>query len=305
MQKKDGVAVWYDNFFYSMMDLITHIKFTDIFDIFIVSYAFYKVYELIKETRAQTLIKGIVIIVLSLKFSEIFHLYTVNWILKNTMTVGLIAIIIVFQPELRRMLEYLGTAKLLPKGENTYSAKISEIIEDSINACMSLSRQKIGALIVFERNIGLNEIISTGTRLDANISSGLLINIFIPNTPLHDGAVVIRRERIQAAACFLPLTENKTLSKELGTRHRAALGVTEMSDCVSLVVSEETGAISVALRGKLYRNLTQERLRTLLQQNLIDNSSGKSKDDGKKELPLNDKIPNEGDKQWGEDEQDN
>ncbi|TRW28799.1 TIGR00159 family protein [Criibacterium bergeronii] len=263
---------------YSLIDLVTHIKLTDILDIFIVSYVTFKIYELIKETRAQQLVKGIIIILLSLKLSEFFHLYTVNWILRNTMTVGLIAIIVVFQPELRRVLEYLGTTKLILKSDKNGLGKIQDTIEETVSACLSLSRQKIGALIVFERDIGLNEIAQTGTFLNADISRGLLINIFIPNTPLHDGAVLIRHNKIIAAACFLPLTENKSLSKELGTRHRAALGITEHSDCVSLVVSEETGAISIGIRGRLYRDLSEDRLRTLMQQNLIDYANLKSEE---------------------------
>ncbi|WP_243122912.1 diadenylate cyclase CdaA [Criibacterium bergeronii] len=266
------------NYLYSLIDLVTHIKLTDILDIFIVSYVTFKIYELIKETRAQQLVKGIIIILLSLKLSEFFHLYTVNWILRNTMTVGLIAIIVVFQPELRRVLEYLGTTKLILKSDKNGLGKIQDTIEETVSACLSLSRQKIGALIVFERDIGLNEIAQTGTFLNADISRGLLINIFIPNTPLHDGAVLIRHNKIIAAACFLPLTENKSLSKELGTRHRAALGITEHSDCVSLVVSEETGAISIGIRGRLYRDLSEDRLRTLMQQNLIDYANLKSEE---------------------------
>lgn len=267
-----------NNYLYSLIDLVTHIKLTDILDIFIVSYVTFKIYELIKETRAQQLVKGIIIILLSLKLSEFCHLYTVNWILRNTMTVGLIAIIVVFQPELRRVLEYLGTTKLILKSDKNGLGKIQDTIEETVSACLSLSRQKIGALIVFERDIGLNEIAQTGTFLNADISRGLLINIFIPNTPLHDGAVLIRHNKIIAAACFLPLTENKSLSKELGTRHRAALGITEHSDCVSLVVSEETGAISIGIRGRLYRDLSEDRLRTLMQQNLIDYANLKSEE---------------------------
>ena len=267
-----------NNYLYSLIDLVTHIKLTDILDIFIVSYVTFKIYELIKETRAQQLVKGIIIILLSLKLSEFCHLYTVNWILRNTMTVGLIAIIVVFQPELRRVLEYLGTTKLILKSDKNGLGKIQDTIEETVSACLSLSRQKIGALIVFERDIGLNEIAQTGTSLNADISRELLINIFIPNTPLHDGAVLIRHNKIISAACFLPLTENKSLSKELGTRHRAALGITEHSDCVSLVVSEETGAISIGIRGRLYRDLSEDRLRTLMQQNLIDYANLKSEE---------------------------
>ena len=261
--------MWYDSFLYPFIDLITHIKVTDVLDIIIVGYVAYKLYELIRETRAEQLVKGIFIIVISLKLSEVFNLHTVNWILKNTMTVGLIAIIIVFQPELRRILEYIGRTKLIIKNGNDFVKQKTDVINETVQACLSLSRQKIGALIVFERETGINEIVQTGTRLNADVSRELLINIFIPNTPLHDGAVVIRKNSILAAACFLPLTENKNLNKELGTRHRAALGITEKSDCLSLVVSEETGYISIAIKGKLYRDLSEERLKNMLKQNLI------------------------------------
>ena len=246
---------------------MTHIKITDIIDILIIAYLTYKLYELMKETRAEQLVKGIFIIFIALRISEILNLRTFHWILSNTMTVGLMAIIVVFQPELRRILEQLGRTNIISRTNSI--SKESDTINEVVQASLSLSRQKIGALIVFERKTGINEIIQTGTNLNADVSRELLINIFIPNTPLHDGAVVIRRNYIKAAACFLPLTENKNLNKELGTRHRAALGITEKSDSLSLVVSEETGNISIAINGKLYRDLNEERLRNMLSINLI------------------------------------
>ena len=194
------------------------------------------------------------------------------------MTVGLMAIIVVFQPELRRILEQLGRTNIISK--NNSISKESDTINEVVQASLSLSRQKIGALIVFERKTGINEIIQTGTNLNADVSRELLINIFIPNTPLHDGAVVIRRNFIKAAACFLPLTENKNLNKDLGTRHRAALGITEKSDCLSLVVSEETGYISIAINGKLYRDLNEERLLNILSMNLINEKSKSDRNEG-------------------------
>ena len=238
--------MWYDAI-YPLIDLITHMKITDVLDIIIIAYLAYKLYELMKETRAEQLVKGILIIVVSLKLSEILNLRTFNWILKNAVTVGLMAIIVVFQPELRRVLEQLGRTKIFKKGSFLSTKNDIDVIDEVVSACMSLSRLKIGALIIFERQTGINEIIQTGTTLNADVSRQLLINIFIPNTPLHDGAVVIRKDSIMAAGCFLPLTENKTLNKELGTRHRAALGITERSDCLALTVSEETGYISISL----------------------------------------------------------
>ena len=266
------------DFVYPLIDLITHIKITDIIDILIIAYLTYKLYELMKETRAEQLVKGIFIIFIALRISEILNLRTFHWILSNTMTVGLMAIIVVFQPELRRILEQLGRTNIISK--NNSISKESDTINEVVQASLSLSRQKIGALIVFERKTGINEIIQTGTNLNADVSRELLINIFIPNTPLHDGAVVIRRNFIKAAACFLPLTENKNLNKDLGTRHRAALGITEKSDCLSLVVSEETGYISIAINDKLYRDLNEERLLNILSMNLINEKSKSDRNEG-------------------------
>ena len=266
------------DFVYPLIDLVTHIKITDIIDILIIAYLTYKLYELMKETRAEQLVKGIFIIFIALRISEILNLRTFHWILSNTMTVGLMAIIVVFQPELRRILEQLGRTNIISRTNSI--SKESDTINEVVQASLSLSRQKIGALIVFERKTGINEIIQTGTDLNADVSRELLINIFIPNTPLHDGAVVIRRNYIKAAACFLPLTENKNLNKDLGTRHRAALGITEKSDCLSLVVSEETGSISIAINSKLYRDLNEERLRNMLTQNLISEKTKSNPDEG-------------------------
>lgn len=268
----------FSDFIYPLIDLVTHIKITDIIDILIIAYLTYKLYELMKETRAEQLVKGIFIIFIALRISEILNLRTFHWILSNTMTVGLMAIIVVFQPELRRILEQLGRTNIMSRANSV--SKESDTINEVVQASLSLSRQKIGALIVFERKTGINEIIQTGTNLNADVSRELLINIFIPNTPLHDGAVVIRRNYIKAAACFLPLTENKNLNKELGTRHRAALGITEKSDCLSLVVSEETGSISIAINSKLYRDLNEERLRNMLTQNLISEKTKSNPDEG-------------------------
>ena len=249
---------------WELRDIIFNIGIFDIIDMTIVAYVFYKLYQLIKETRAEQLVKGIVILLLATKASEIMQLHVVNWILRNTMTVGMIALLIVFQPELRRVLEYLGRTKFIVKSAIDDTLNVDVIVEEVVQAVTSLSRQKIGALLVFERETGINDIIQTGTMMDAKVTRQLLINIFIPNTPLHDGAVVIKGGRIMAAGCFLPLTENKFLNKELGTRHRAGLGISERSDCVSLIVSEETGNVSMAQNGKLYKELSEESIRTFL-----------------------------------------
>ncbi|NMA49643.1 MAG: TIGR00159 family protein [Tissierellia bacterium] len=246
-------------------DIFINIRIRDVIDILIVAVVLYKLFTLIKETRAEQLIKGIGILLVLTKLSEWAKLYTINWILANAMTVGTLAILIVFQPELRRGLEYIGRSKFLSKsfieirGEN-----ISRVVDEIVEATASLSRQKIGALMVLERQTGLNEVAETGTKIGGLVTSDLLINIFIPNTPLHDGAVIIKDDIIKAAACFLPLTDSSTVSKELGTRHRAAIGISERSDSLSIIVSEETGAISIAENGTISRYLDSKTLKKIL-----------------------------------------
>lgn len=248
-----------------VMEMFLNIGVRDVIDMTIVAFVFYKLFMLIRETRAEQLIKGLLVLLIATKLSEWSRLYVTNWILRNTMTLGMIALLIVFQPELRRALEYIGRSKFLTKSivelaDEDLSLKINEIVE----AVVELSKQKIGALIIFERETGIGDLIETGTRINGDISTGLLINIFIPNTPLHDGAVIIRKDRIMAAGCVLPLSENPHLSKALGTRHRAGLGITERSDAVAVIVSEETGAISAAADGKLSRFLDAKTLRRIL-----------------------------------------
>ncbi|MBP7278901.1 MAG: TIGR00159 family protein [Tissierellia bacterium] len=242
-----------------------------IVDIGIVYYVLYRGYILIRDMRAKQLVKGIVLLVALIPISQIFELYMVEFILSNTFQVGLIALVIVFQPEIRKALEYLGRTSFTLSNVEKTNETSRKIIKEIISAITSLSRQKIGALIIFEKQIGLNDIIESGTVINANISSGLLINIFIPNTPLHDGAVIIKDYTIKAAGCFLPLTENNLLSKDIGTRHRAAIGMTERSDSIALIVSEETGYISYAVEGRLYRNIQNEEIESLLQSIYIEN----------------------------------
>lgn len=247
--------------------IFSNIRIADIIDIVIVAVVFYKVFKLIRETRAEQLIKGIFAIFVFEKISGEgwLELYTINWILKNTMTVGVIAILIVFQPELRRGLEYIGRSRFFTKSFLEIKGEsLSKTVDEIVEACASLSRQKIGALIVLERETGLNEVVDTGTKINGSVSSNLLINIFIPNTPLHDGAVIIKEDIIKAAACFLPLTDNMNVSKELGTRHRAALGISERSDSLSIIVSEETGSISIAEKGSIARHLDSKTLKQIL-----------------------------------------
>ncbi len=239
----------------------------DIIDILIVAYVIYKGIKLLRETRAATLVKGIVILILAMQLSSLLNLYLVNYILVNAMQVGFIALFVVFQPELRRGLEKMGRSKfgnILSFYEENDEEQTSMTVSRICHAMENLSANRVGALIILERQTKIGDIIRTGVTLNSEITAELLVNIFVPNTPLHDGAVVIRNNRIVAAACFLPLTQNSELNIELGTRHRAAIGITETSDCVALVVSEETGKISLALEGTLTRNLTVESLERAL-----------------------------------------
>ncbi|MFI3209878.1 MAG: diadenylate cyclase CdaA [Peptostreptococcaceae bacterium] len=263
------------NFF----DTILSIEVNDIIDILIVAYIFYKIFMFMKDTRAGQVLKGIVFLLVATQISEIFNLHTLNWILINSLNIGVIATIIIFQPELRAGLERIGRTRLNFFSKYNYSEKeqdINRTVEEIVECLYSLSRQKIGALIIIERETKIGDIINTGTILDAIISRQLLINIFMPNTPLHDGAVVIRGDKIKGAACFLPLTESKDLSKDLGTRHRAAVGVSEVSDCLALIVSEETGDVSISKSGKLYRKVTKDRMISILKNNLKVNQQEKN-----------------------------
>ena len=249
--------------------LLSTIRITDVIDIFIVSFMFYKVFALIRGTRATQLIKGILFIFIGSKLSEFFKLYTISWILNNAVTVGFIAILIVFQPELRRILEHIGNNKLLKPVNFEESRSNANVIEEIVKATYSLAGKKIGALMVLERKTGLRDIIETGISLNSDISYELLMNIFIPNTPLHDGAVVISNDHIIAASCFLPLTDNKQISMELGTRHRAGIGISEKSDAIVIVVSEETGYVSICEKSKINRNVSKEYLLNYLVENFV------------------------------------
>ena len=247
-----------------------------IIDIGIVSYAIYKIIVLVKETRAWQLIKGILFILIASELSKLLGLKTISYILSNTISIAAISFVILFQPELRRGLEQIGRSRfrdLFNFDEESSRVQTSAVIDEIIKACVQLSKTYTGALIVIEKDTKVGEIINTGIQIDSNVSAELLVNIFSPNTPLHDGAVIIRDNKIKAAACFLPLTDNLDLSKELGTRHRAALGITEISDSIAIVVSEESGKISFALNGGLTRSLTADTLRKALSKNLMEKNN--------------------------------
>ncbi|MCG8481699.1 MAG: diadenylate cyclase CdaA [Clostridia bacterium] len=238
------------------INLFIQIRITDIIDIAFVAFVIFKILEFIRETRAEQLVKGLLFIIIITGVSYWLQLHAIFWILRNTMTLGTIALIIVFQPELRRALEYLGRGKFLTRSFIEIDKEVAEEITESIISAVSyLTKHNIGALIIIERETAVGDVIETGTTLNAEISDQLLLNIFNTNAPLHDGAVIIRGKNILAAGCVLPLSQNKNLSKELGTRHRAGIGITEHSDAVALIVSEETGAISISIDGKLSRFL--------------------------------------------------
>lgn len=248
----------------------------DIIDIAIVTYIIYQVILLVRGTRAVQLLKGILFLVIIWALSTWFDLYTLKWLMNQIFNFGIFAIFIIFQPELRRALEQLGRGKLFGRS-SAEDEQLNKLIGEVIKAVNYLARRKIGALIVFERETGLNEYTESGIPMQSMVSSQLLINIFIPNTPLHDGAVIIQNQQIAAAACYLPLSENPFISKELGTRHRAAIGISEVGDAVSIVVSEETGQISLAINGQVVRDIKEESLISKLYEELRPNSSAKEK----------------------------
>lgn len=240
-------------------DLTWNLLIKDIIDVAIVSYIMYSLFMLVRGTRAVQLLKGIFVLVATWAISTWFDLYTLKWLMNQMFTFGVVTVLIIFQPELRRALEQIGRGKLFGRTnvlDEDLNARIGEVIT-TVNYCASRS---IGALIVFERETGLNDYIESGTVMESRVSSQLLSNLFVPNSPLHDGAVIIRGNQIMAAACYLPLSENPFISKELGTRHRAGIGVTEVSDAISVIVSEETGQVSLAIGGMIVRDIKEESL---------------------------------------------
>ncbi|WP_270580067.1 diadenylate cyclase CdaA [Butyricicoccus sp. OF27-2pH9A] len=242
----------------------------DVVDILVVAYIIYRVMKLLKDTSAARLAKGILILVLIMLFASFLRLTMISWLLRNALSVGVFAVVVIFQPELRRLLEQIGKGNLsrmlIP---DTDPNVVESMIVATVSACADMSRTKTGALIVFERKERLGEIIATGTRVDAAPSAELIKNIFFKNSPLHDGAMIVRAGRVCAAGCVLPLSGNQGLSRDLGTRHRAAVGMSETADSVLVVVSEETGAISVAIGGMLKRHLSPEILQKMLESELL------------------------------------
>jgi diadenylate cyclase len=249
---------------------LSYIGFADVVDILIIAYLIYKLMGFLSKTKLSRAAKGILLILIVLFVSGHLGLNVVNFLLRGTVEIGLLALIIIFQPELRRILEKVGSgtwASLLSGNRRNYN--LDAAITQTTIACSELAKNKIGALIVFERDNRLNEQINTGTLVDADPTAELIKNIFFPKAPLHDGAVIIRNGRIAAAGCMLPLSANRNLSRDLGMRHRAAIGMSEHSDAVVAVVSEETGSIAVAAEGMLKRHLSPETVEKLLKIELM------------------------------------
>ncbi len=248
---------------------IPYLGINDVIDIIGVAYLIYKIVTWVKDTRAWSLFKGVAVIILIAIVANILQLHTVWWILSNAVPVGAIGVLVIFQPELRKALEQLGRGKFLAaisgfEVDRNQSILAEDTISAIARATFKMSEVKTGALIVIENEIKLGDVERTGIEIDAVVTSQLLINIFENNTPLHDGAVVISRDRISAATCFLPLTDSLEVSKELGTRHRAAIGISEISDAIIIVVSEETGTVSVVKEGSITRGVSSETLKTML-----------------------------------------
>lgn len=242
-------------------------------DIAIVSYIFYKAILLVEGTRAVQLLKGLLILLVFASVSNLLGLTTINWLLSRLELAIAVALPVVFQPEIRRALAQLGKGRLFSRSFRMMRAEdMAEVINEIVRAAVDLSERRTGALIVIERETGINDYIDTGIKLDGLVSSEILENIFVPNTPLHDGAVVIRGDRIIAASCFLPLSDSPYLSNKLGTRHRASLGISEVSDAVTIAVSEETGTISLSNSAKLTRYLDEDTLKKQLEDLLLTNN---------------------------------
>lgn len=258
------------NFFKNIGNALPTIRVTDILDILLVALVIYYAINLIRTTSAYRIAKAIVLLLALTLLTDLFKLHTMHFLLNRVLELGVVALVIVFQPELRRLLERLGGRSLKEfVGSRSETADQTLVtIKDVSTACESLSKERIGALIVFERTNSLELICNTGTRVDAAVSQELIRNIFFPKASLHDGAMIIALDRVAAAGCVLPLSENRNLGSDLGTRHRAGVGMSEVSDAVVVIVSEETGTISVAIGGMLKRGLDVQTLRRLLEQEL-------------------------------------
>ncbi len=258
------------NEYLTTLHIPTRIVWTDFVEIIIISFLVYQILLWIRNTKAWSLLKGVVVILLFVLFAALLNLSTILWIVEKVFSVGIIAVVIVLQPELRRALEQLGqkniVAAILPFEVNKEAVGLfsDKTMNEIVKASFEMGKVKTGALIVVEKNQNLTEYERTGIAVDAIVSSQLLINIFEHNTPLHDGAVIVRGDRVVSATCYLPLSDNMSLSKELGTRHRAGVGISEVTDSLTIIVSEETGRVSVAYKGRLDRNVDAQKLKDML-----------------------------------------
>ena len=251
------------------LQIVGDMQWSDYLDIALVAYLIYLVLPLIRSNSTMRIARAVVAVVVIAWLTEIWHLYTLSFILNQFMTVGLLALVILFQPELRRMLDHLGNVKLRNLfGGNKPAQEMDTVISQTVAACEIMGREKVGALIVFARELSLSEFTKTGTKIDGQVSEQLIRNIFFPKAALHDGAMIIRDGRVTAAGCVLPLSDSNRLSADLGTRHRAGVGMSEVSDAVVIIVSEETGTISVAVGGMLKRHLAPQTLERLLRNEL-------------------------------------
>lgn len=245
-----------------MLEIFRYLRWQDVVDIGIIAFVIYRLIYMIKGTRAMQMIIGLVIVLLAYVSSQVLGFYTLNWILDNFLSSIILVVIVIFQSDIRRALTQVGTTPLFGWVDRL---ERGQLLEEITKAVVSLAEKKVGALIVLEREVGLNEYIGVGTPLDARVSRELLESVFLPHSPMHDGALVIQKGRIAAARCFLPLSVDSNLSKELGTRHRAAVGLTEETDAVAIVVSEEQGKISLVVGGKVTQNLDGAQLRANLE----------------------------------------
>lgn len=261
----EGITSFIQNLRYDVY--VPPVGWNDVVEIIIISFLVYQIMLWVKNTKAWALFKGMIVIMIFIMFAALFQMNTILWIVRNVLSLAVIAVVVVLQPELRRALEQLGRKNIIAALFPFDSGKVSEgrfsdkTMNEIVKACFEMGKVKTGALIVIEQNHSLSEFERTGIEVDGIVTSQLLINIFEHNTPLHDGAVIVRGDRIVSATCYLPLSDNMALSKELGTRHRAGVGISEVTDSLTVIVSEETGYVSVAYEGELFRNLDAEGLK--------------------------------------------
>ena len=264
------------NFFQNLLYQIPRIGISDIIDILVVSFLIYTVLRLVRSSSAARVAWTVLVLLIATWLTSVFDLYACNWILNKILELGFISLVIIFQPEIRRAMERFGGKFFLNLVDPASKKSVEEsAIEATVSACEIMSKERVGVLLIFERSVSLEEYFKTGTLIDAKVTEQLLRNLFFPKASLHDGAVIVRGGRIAAAGCVMPLSENTHLSSDLGTRHRAGIGTSEVSDAVVVIVSEETGTISVAIGGMLKRHLAPQTLEKLLSNELMTNDDAK------------------------------